>query len=215
MASLIDCHNAASSDPKRLYHAVRKCDSLKAPAIFFGWEDCNFYVDNDENEGVVDWESFEQLFDAVKYLTLKEVPTRQGNMHPSDYDRVSAAGKAAARDVEGQRKPHLKNESFIATSAATVTNNETPGAAFMKTLVIPTKLFNIPASSKTMLAKDRERKREETWNEKFQLLKAFQAEYGTCDCCVIGKDSSEKYKGLHTWVRTIKFVQGIFGTALS
>jgi hypothetical protein len=335
MAPLIDYYDAAASDArkhsaKRLYHAVRKCDSLKAPAIFFAWEDCNFYVNNDENECVADWKSFAQLVDAVKYLTLKEVPKRQAKLHPLDVF-VSAIGETTARDVDGQRMSHLRakesfiiaasaatvvtnnktpgaafrktlaiptklsnipasftkspakkrqeiwnfshlsaEESFIiaASAASVVTNNKTPGAAFMKTLAIPTKLYNIAASAATVATNNKTpgaafrktlaiptklsniaasaatlvtnnktpgaalmetlaiptklsnipasytkspaEKRQEIWNEKFQLLKIFQAEYGTCDCCAIGKDSSEKYKGLHTCVRTIRLVPGIY-----
>lgn len=199
MAHSVDCCGAAASEnkkhsAKRVYHAVRKCDSLKAPAIFFAWEDCNFYVDNDENEGVVDWKSFEQLVDAVKYLTVKEVPKRQGNIHPSDVPvHVSAepVGETASPDrldhvdYRSQRKSRL-NESIIAASATTPIS-----ASFTKRLSLAEK-----------------HEAEESWIENFRLLLAFQAEHGTCNFCAIVKDTSEKYKGLPTWVRTIGCVPG-------
>jgi hypothetical protein len=204
MAPLTNNYDAAAPgnrkpSAKRLYHAVRKCDSLKAPAIFFDWEDCNFYVDNDENEGVVDWKSFEHLVEAVKYLTLKEVPKpkpkRQRNVHPLDV-LVSAIGQTPTPDVDDQHQP----KSFIAPP---VTNNKTPEVASKKILHIPTKLFNLQAHLPTSLAEVGVGKREEIWNEKFQLLQVFQAEYGTFDCAAMGACSSEKYKGLRNWVRTI------------
>jgi hypothetical protein len=223
MAPLTDYYEeAASSDnrkhsAKRLYHAVRKCDSLKAPAIFFDWVDCNFYVDNDENEGVVDWKSFEQLVDAVNYLTLKQLPKRQRNLHPLDARVSAAAGETTTPPhVDSQQKSHLK-ESFIVEPA------EATGAAFKKTVPVPTKIFHsqasLPTSSLVTSMVEQEvgvagkGEEEACWTEKYQLLKAFQAEYGTCDCYAIGKYSSEKYKDLYKWVR-IDAILGIFGHVL-
>ena len=199
---------------KRLYHAVRNCDSLKASAIFFAWEDCNFYVDNDENESVVDWKSFEHLDDAVKYLTLKEVPERHGVIRPLDAPvsaLVSTVGETATPDHvdSSQRNSHLVvHESIIAAASAatSVTSNKTPfNSAFPEPFRIPTKLFNISAS----FTKGPAEKREDIWNENFRLLLDFQAEYGTCDFGALVKDTSEKYQGLHAWVRTILLVAGI------
>jgi hypothetical protein len=216
MAPLIDYYDhAAASDnrkqsAKKLYHAVRKCDSLKAPAIFFDWEDCNFYLDNDENEGAVDWKSFEQLFDAVKYLTLKEVP-QQRNRHPLDVIVSAAVGETTTTpDVDSQRKSSHLNESLKIPKAAAA-------AASKKISPVPTKLFSSPAASSpntNSLAAETaaglllEGIKEDTWKQKFQLLTAFQAEHGTCDCFAIGQADSDKYKGLYKWVRTIIFFAG-------
>jgi hypothetical protein len=54
--------------PQHQIFAIRKCDSLKAPAIFFAWEDCEFYVDEEENEGVVDFKGFDLVLDAIKWI---------------------------------------------------------------------------------------------------------------------------------------------------
>ena len=51
------------------YYAVRHCDALKSPAIFTCFEDCQLYVDPDENDGnVVDYRSFETIPEAVRYI---------------------------------------------------------------------------------------------------------------------------------------------------
>jgi hypothetical protein len=56
------------SKPRHRYIAVRKCDSLKAPAIFFGWDDCSFYVDQEENECKVEYKGFDLILDAMEWV---------------------------------------------------------------------------------------------------------------------------------------------------
>jgi hypothetical protein len=50
------------------FHAIRKCDSLKAPAIFLDWEDCSFYLDQDENDGKVEYQAFDVVMEALEYI---------------------------------------------------------------------------------------------------------------------------------------------------
>jgi hypothetical protein len=54
--------------PQHEYFAIRKCDSLKAPAIFFAWEDCEFYVEEAENDGVVEFKGFDLILDATEWI---------------------------------------------------------------------------------------------------------------------------------------------------
>ena len=61
-------HNHQPPD-KRPYYVIGKCDALKAPAIFLDWEDCSFYVDQNENDCQVQVQSFDQIMDAIGYLT--------------------------------------------------------------------------------------------------------------------------------------------------
>ena len=65
----------AQSVPNRklCYYAVRDCDALKSPAIFTCWEDCQFYLDPDENDGNVDYKSFETIAEAVGYILQSPV----------------------------------------------------------------------------------------------------------------------------------------------
>jgi hypothetical protein len=71
MLPLID-DEPASGDTKpaakQRYHAIRKCDSLKAPSIFLHWDDCSFYVDEEENDVQVEYQSFDLISEAVKYI---------------------------------------------------------------------------------------------------------------------------------------------------
>ena len=51
------------------YYAIRKCDSLKAPAIFLSWDDCQFYVQETENDiETPQYEEFETLQGANNYI---------------------------------------------------------------------------------------------------------------------------------------------------
>lgn len=50
----------------QIFYAVRKCDSLKAPAIFFSFDDANFFVEM-ENEKV-ECKEFNVILDAMEYL---------------------------------------------------------------------------------------------------------------------------------------------------
>ena len=76
MSPLIDDEPASDTKPpaKRMYYAIRKCDSLKAPAIFLHWDDCSFYVDDEENEVSVEYQSFGLMAEAIKYIESSESP---------------------------------------------------------------------------------------------------------------------------------------------
>jgi hypothetical protein len=44
-----------SSESAPLY-AIRKSDTLRTRAIFLYWEDCSFYVDNEEKESSLEYQ---------------------------------------------------------------------------------------------------------------------------------------------------------------
>ena len=52
--------------PYQLFYAVRKCDSLKAPAIFFSFDDANVFVELENEE--VEFKEFNVILDAMEYL---------------------------------------------------------------------------------------------------------------------------------------------------
>jgi hypothetical protein len=56
------------SKSQRVYYAIRTCDSLKAPAVFFSWDDCFFYIDQKETEGKVVHQGFDVILDAVEWI---------------------------------------------------------------------------------------------------------------------------------------------------
>jgi hypothetical protein len=63
---------AVATTPKPQYYAVRKCDSLKTPAIFWDWDDCSFYLDKEENDDEVDYQVFGAIAQALDYLTRNQ-----------------------------------------------------------------------------------------------------------------------------------------------
>jgi hypothetical protein len=56
-----------SSAPPKKFFAIRKCNALAAPAIFWNWEDCKFYIDSKENEAV-EYRVCGGLKQAVEYI---------------------------------------------------------------------------------------------------------------------------------------------------
>jgi hypothetical protein len=92
-----DCEPASDKKPpaKRQFYAIRKCDSLKAPAIFLHWDDCCFYVDNEENDGRVDYQTFDVITDAFKYITIQQ------HEHEREVLVVVVDPKASAKKSQG------------------------------------------------------------------------------------------------------------------
>jgi hypothetical protein len=106
LASLIeDLDPASDRKPaaKPKFYAVRKCDALRAPAIFFHWDDCRFYVNVKENDDPVEYQSFDMLADAARYLSpqppKKELKTKQ------------VAQKAGAKTTVKDVKPPARTET--------------------------------------------------------------------------------------------------------
>ena len=110
--------------PCQAFYAVSKCGSLKAPAIFFSFDDANFFVEM-ENEKVV-WKEFNVILDAMEYLYQNSGgPSGKGSTAPADpaTKEVTAGGdvimvadnagdEASTIDVGGKI-----SESFGATES--------------------------------------------------------------------------------------------------
>jgi hypothetical protein len=99
--------------PQHQIFAIRKCDSLKAPAIFFAWEDCEFYVDDEENEGVVDFKGFDLVLDAIKWIY-------RGKNDDSIPKKTMAAIPAASQETK--IRPPPSREKTITNVATTQIN---------------------------------------------------------------------------------------------
>jgi hypothetical protein len=56
---------------KKLYYGVKKCYSLKGPAIFLNWTDCKFFVGT-ENDDNIEYQSFDKAVDATNYMTFQQ-----------------------------------------------------------------------------------------------------------------------------------------------
>ena len=116
------------SKPQQAYFAVRQCDSLKGPAIFFAWEDCCFYADQKENEGVVECQGFDLIIDAVEWI----------------HERTeSAAGTAAASRVSRTNPPTPNNGT---TAKATSKPRDDS-----KNSVLPTPSSAVPSKANTSM----------------------------------------------------------------
>jgi hypothetical protein len=214
MAPLIDDDDWASDKKpaaKQIYYAIRQCDSLRAPAIFLHWDDCSFYVDNDENEDDVVFAKFDKVVDAVTYITLKtSIPlANSGDLvayQEHDLQDVKPAAQSTA-SAPANTSPVARvdsENSKTQTVAATVTLKDVsfhvraPEIALLKSAPPPasTTLDSAkaaPESPTTPLILN--------WENKFQMMQDFKEEYGSCELPVIKKNESEKYKGLYGWVR--------------
>ena len=221
MVPLIDDDGSASDKKpaaKQIYYAIRQCDSLRAPAIFLHWDDCSFYVDNDENEDDVVFAKFDKVVDAVTYITLKtSIPlVDSGDMITYQEPRARkmplqdakpAAPSTASAPINALPVARVDNEnSKTRIVAATVTLKDVsfdvraPKIALLKGAPPPacTTLDSAKAATgppTTPLILD--------WENKFQMMKDFKEEFGSCELSVIKKCQSEKYIGLYAWVRMV------------
>ena len=63
--------------PNKLYYGIRKCDSLKDPAILLSWTDCKFFVGTERDDNI-EYQTFERIFDAVRYVTFQQEEDNTG-----------------------------------------------------------------------------------------------------------------------------------------
>jgi hypothetical protein len=90
---------ASTTEPSIKYYAVRKCDSLDAPAVFLSWKDCSFYFD-DESPQEVEYEIFKDLAGAFQYITGYIVHKKKKRSAPEDDDiAIDIDSKPAAKKV--------------------------------------------------------------------------------------------------------------------
>jgi hypothetical protein len=109
------------SKPQHEYYAIRTCDSLKAPAIFFSWEDCCFYIDQEENEGKVDYKGFNFILDAVKWIEIEIETETTDNGATSKADSTTRGDdfkeKASESSIVAPSKPTTPSNVQINTPA--------------------------------------------------------------------------------------------------
>jgi len=91
------------------FFAVRKCDGLQAPAIFLSLDDCNFYVDKEENDTPAVFEEFSTLEGATKYIYSFIIAGCDGDLDRDlDADdltsRFSKKRKLVSIDVVGTQR---------------------------------------------------------------------------------------------------------------
>jgi hypothetical protein len=105
---------------KPKFYAIRKCDALRAPAIFFHWDDCRFYVNVKENDDPVEYQSFEMLADAARYLSP------QPKTEPK---KKKLSQKAAAKTPIKDVKPHSESTRTAAINEKSGTATEKPNGS--------------------------------------------------------------------------------------
>lgn len=113
---------------KPTFYAIRKCDALRAPAIFFHWDDCRFYVNVKENDDPVEYQCFDMLAEAARYLS----PQPPKKTQPK---KKKAAQKAAAETSAKDVKPPARAETPSASTKTVVDSpspNKTSGIATQK-----------------------------------------------------------------------------------
>jgi hypothetical protein len=96
--------NSKSPSSFSKFWVIRRCDSLKSPAIFSAWEDCSFYVDADENDGDVTYRSFDELCDAVLYA-FPSVDQSNSNSNSNSNTDPSTRKKDATVPVYSKPSP--------------------------------------------------------------------------------------------------------------
>jgi hypothetical protein len=126
LASLIEDLNPAldrklAAEPR--FYAVRKCDALRAPAIFFHWDDCRFYVNVKENDDPVEYESFAMLADAARYLSPQKAKVQPKK---NKVAQTAAAKTAVKKEV---KPPTRSDASDTPISHVAALKDPPPGSA--------------------------------------------------------------------------------------
>ena len=100
------------------FYAIRHCDSLRSPAIFTSWSDCHFYLDINESDDTLMYQSFDNIFQAIEYImqisvTLK-VPSSQGGTEQKKEERDERIRltDAASPSVTRPTTPTTKMKDF-------------------------------------------------------------------------------------------------------
>ena len=94
----------------RLYHALRKCDALLAPAIFLSRDDCIMHFkdvdkDRDGNISSAVYRSFDNILDALEFVESSAV--HQKKSHEAIIFSISSKKRPLITEDEISRKPTL------------------------------------------------------------------------------------------------------------
>jgi hypothetical protein len=160
LASLINDLDPASSDRKPAakpqFYAVRKCDALRAPAIFFHWDDCRFYVNVKENDDPVEYKSFDMLADAARYLSPQPGKKKEPKKKKAAQGKAGAktapasTGTATAIDSLGPNKTSDADEDATNTPTNTAALKDPPPNSLPEETGPPTKRKGLPLQRKAV-----------------------------------------------------------------
>jgi hypothetical protein len=182
---------------KRLYYVIGRCDALQAPAIFLDWDDCSFYVDQNENDCQVEVQSFDRIMDAINYLTdqltkraktklsprnIPAAATTAGNQPP----HVSAVGNSNSNSNSRAARMPLPEHASLHYSSKRAAENNTSLASSLSAkrprAEPPAVLVSTTPLNAIMFAK------------KIAMLQEYQQIHGTVQ--VKPRHCQEKFKGL-------------------
>jgi hypothetical protein len=186
---------------KRLYYVIGRCDALQAPAIFLDWDDCSFYVDQNENDCHVEVQSFDQIMDAVSYLTDQLTKRTNSKLNPSDVfaaadnARKQSPFSSAVGNSRAAMTPS-KRAAGIDTLLASSPNSKRPRPE-PATVLISTTPAVIPSDMTT------------PFGRKFAMLQDYRQVYGTLEVktrhCL-----NDRFKGLNDFLFAWRKKQKIY-----
>jgi hypothetical protein len=93
---------------------VLKSDSLNAPAIFLSFEDCSFYINQEENELPVEYRSFDTLDEATAYLKLSVGANETNKKKTISTTQAGLSTKLSSQNKNGTKRRRQSTEDEIA-----------------------------------------------------------------------------------------------------
>jgi hypothetical protein len=111
------------------FFAVRKCSSLKGPAIFWAREDCNIYVEKGrgrENEKKADYKSFDVIQDAIEYISAC-------SSNPESLLTKASTGSTTAKTTPAPPAPPATSTTSTTAAVAVAVAATVPRAADFST----------------------------------------------------------------------------------
>jgi hypothetical protein len=217
----------AATPKGQRFWAIRKCDSLKSPAIFTDWDDCSFYVDQSENDCKLAYKEFDSGLEALNYLFRMGLDLPSGDAAAAPPAAAPTppvpATTAAAASVSYAQAP--------AAPTATPWNPIMPAGGFwphapVGGYLLPTATANpgmvsVPAYTESPASKRKatedpaavgdsgplpsyKRKRstalpDKKWDAKFQHFLDFKEEFGDANLTQDRIRSNDKWKKLERW----------------
>ena len=193
-----------NNTPKRQhYYAILKCDSLNSPAIFSDWGDCQFYVEEENNDEMAIYKIFDTLGEAVLYIEVEwegKKPAASKTRRPQSFSSETTIPMTTTTTAAYPPLKKYKQWQALLTAPTTPTTKAAAAAA----AATPPSASN-ESQSKTVPDISGFGK---VWQHKFRLLQEFQQKYGHFLVPkTFGKrqeEDAKKFSNLHHWLHTHK-----------
>ena len=163
------------NSPGNTFYAIRKCESLSSPAIFTNWEDCSFYLEeqNETTGSKIEYMEFSSGLDALNYIsppggkegTLKSPPPRSSL---ATKGKCSSRGKKRPAETDVSSSPKKKKGKKSAFSAAAGRDvDEKNGRVYF------------PLAPKDTVLNPKKSKNDQNWETKYAELKEYKDAKGS------------------------------------